>query len=408
ADSIRYFTMLYVFFTALLVYMLARSVSASAFYAMLSSLFYTVFLNNYMLQGLGSYPQIFAQFPILASILFAVQDEKGYEHVNFFISGFFAAAALAVDTTAIFFILAPASYIFLYCGKKKGHCLTWFLAGFFSLIAAVSGWLLYKGIAREFFDSVIAYGAYFAASGVQFSAFTIIKLGAGMFVMQNIILLAGTLYAGVLALKKPSSGYNAMLFISFVVLFSGVMLFKALYPHYYLILTPVMALAAAELIKDAALRLKKMWKSALPAAAAAGVIICGIMVFQYYIMKTDLYLKTGRLTIDYYYDLQAAGRLINSSSDGIERDKYFLFAWPNMPELYFMTGSQAATKYIYSYPLELYKQDRDSVTGVLFNHRPVWAVLERGKYNAFQAYLDNYYRKEMETGTIAVYRSLLK
>jgi hypothetical protein len=44
----------------------------------------------------------------------------------------------------------------------------------------------------------------------------------------------------------------------------------------------------------------------------------------------------------------------------------------------------------------------------LFNDRPVWAVLEKGKYKAFQAFLDNYYRKEMETETIAVYRNILK
>lgn len=408
ADGIRYFTMLYVIFTALLVYMLARSVSASAFYAMLSSLFYTVFLHNYMMQGLGSYPEMFAQFPILASILFAMTKEKDYEHVSFFLSGFLAATALAIDTTAIFFILAPALYCIFFCGKKRWNSLIWYLAGFLTLIFLAFNWLLYKGVLKEFFDDVISYGTYFIINGVHDSSFVIIKLGMGMFTLQNIVLIAGVLYTGVKAFRRSAAGYYMFLSAAFVTLFSGVMLFRGIYPHYYLILIPVMSLATAVMIKDAVLFMKKISGSKAAMAAATAAVLTAIITFQFFIMKALPYARSGRYTINYYFDLKAAAAMINGSSEGVVRGKNFLFGWPNMPEMYFMTGATAATKYVYSYPLELYKHDRDSVTGVLFNDRPVWAVLEKGKYKAFQAFLDNYYRKEMETETIAVYRNILK
>jgi hypothetical protein len=139
-----------------------------------------------------------------------------------------------------------------------------------------------------------------------------------------------------------------------------------------------------------------------------GALITVIIIFQAVIMKAPDYLRTGRYTIEYYYNVSAAADMINSDSGGVVRDKYFLFAWPNMPDLYFMTGAQAATKYIYSYPLGYFAGDRDAVTGVLFNHTPVWVVLEKGTYAAFQAFLDNYYRKVMDTPTITVYRNLVK
>jgi hypothetical protein len=361
-----------------------------------------------MMQGLGSYPEMFAQFPILASILFAMTKEKDYEHVSFFLSGFLAATALAIDTTAIFFILAPALYCIFFCGKKRWNSLIWYLAGFLTLIFLAFNWLLYKGVLKEFFDDVISYGTYFIINGVHDSSFVIIKLGMGMFTLQNIVLIAGVLYTGVKAFRRSAAGYYMFLSAAFVTLFSGVMLFRGIYPHYYLILIPVMSLATAVMIKDAVLFMKKISGSKAAMAAATAAVLTAIITFQFFIMKALPYARSGRYTINYYFDLKAAAAMINGSSEGVVRGKNFLFGWPNMPEMYFMTGATAATKYVYSYPLELYKHDRDSVTGVLFNDRPVWAVLEKGKYKAFQAFLDNYYRKEMETETIAVYRNILK
>jgi 4-amino-4-deoxy-L-arabinose transferase-like glycosyltransferase len=407
-DAIRYFTTIYIIFIILLLYMLARSVSSLSFYAMLATLIYSVYMNNYMMQGLGSYPEIFAQFPVLASLFFAAEAEKGYEHISFFISGFFAAAALAMDPGTIFFILAPALYIVFYLKKERLFSLAWYLAGFTALIFLVFSWLLYRGILREFINSVIMFGSFFAVNSVRGEAGELIKLGAGMFTSQNILPLAGIIYTGVSSFRKKEPAFCGILSMTFITLLAGVMIFRGLYPHYYLILTAIMPLAAALLLRDIFVWVKKKTSSASIAAVLMGALITVIIIFQAVIMKAPDYLRTGRYTIEYYYNVSAAADMINSDSGGVVRDKYFLFAWPNMPDLYFMTGAQAATKYIYSYPLGYFAGDRDAVTGVLFNHTPVWVVLEKGTYAAFQAFLDNYYRKVMDTPTITVYRNLVK
>jgi 4-amino-4-deoxy-L-arabinose transferase-like glycosyltransferase len=407
-DAIRYFTAIYIFFIIFLLYMLARGVSGSAFYAMLTTLFYSVYMNNYMMQGLGSYPEIFAQFPVLASLFFAAEAEKGYEHISLFISGFFAAAALAMDPSTVFFMFAPALYIVFYLKKKRFFSLAWYSVGYTALIFLVFSWLLYRGIFLEFIKSVIMFGSFFAVNSVRGEAAELIKLGSGMFASQNILPLAGIIYTGARAFRKKDSHFSGILFISFITLLAGVMIFRGIYPHYYLILMSVMPLAAALLLRDIFVWVKKETSSASLAAMLAGVLITGSILFQAVIMKAPDYLKTGRYTIEYYYSVGAAAEMINSDSGGVVRDKYFLFAWPNMPDLYFMTGAQAATKYIYSYPLGYFAGDRDAVTGVLFNHTPVWVVLEKGTYAAFQAFLDNYYRKVMDTPTITVYRNLMK
>ncbi|MCE5299632.1 MAG: glycosyltransferase family 39 protein, partial [Spirochaetia bacterium] len=119
AQGIRSFTTAYVVITLILLYMMVRTVTVSGFTAMLSALFYSMFINNNIFQGFGSNLEIFTHLPLLLSMFFALDRDKKYMKVSFFVSGFFAATAFFIKTMVAFAAVAPLVYILvMYRGNR--------------------------------------------------------------------------------------------------------------------------------------------------------------------------------------------------------------------------------------------------------------------------------------------------
>jgi hypothetical protein len=112
-------------------------------------------------------------------------------------------------------------------------------------------------------------------------------------------------------------------------------------------------------------------------------------------------------TQEIFYEERAMAQTIVLNSQGRAKKNNFIFAWPNMPELYFEAGERAASRYPYAYPLDIIIEDKGKALDALFNDKPSWIVVEKGSFQTYQAFLDNYYAKETDTKHLILYRNLL-
>ncbi len=149
--NLRVFTLIYIIFFVLLIYIISR-LMAGATVAMMSSFFYIVFTYKSIYSGIYALPGLFAQFPIFLSLMFLIFIEKGYEKVDYFLSGFFLCVAsyIVFPLKFIFFI----SLIYIYMGWKKQEIklkyIMWFSLGFILMEVLSFLWAIRNSILIEF------------------------------------------------------------------------------------------------------------------------------------------------------------------------------------------------------------------------------------------------------------------
>lgn len=404
-ESVRYFTTLYITACILIIYILARVIWRSAFISMLSVFFYVIYQHSLVFQGFSADTAVYAQLPVVLSLFFLSSRDKDYEEVNLCLSGFFAAVAFFTHLMAFFFVFVPAIYILLYTEKNKLRNLGWFLCGYAFLFTAVTGWAIFNGNLKDMYAGLVTYNL--AVSKIGPVNLPAIFAGLKAFMSVNILPCIAAAYSAWIIFKRKQDGNNFLLAGSIAALFLGIALAKSEFYNYYLILAPFGAVLSAVMISD----MYEFMCSDIEIKKYAWMILLMLMVLNTAIVskanEIGVFLRRNMYTQAVRYEEKATAREVISKSGGkISKDNY-IFAWPDMPGIYFYTKAKAASKYTSAYPLDVFKDDKSKTLDTLFYGRPSWVVLKKGTYQAYQAFLDNYYAKEGETENLALYRSLL-
>ncbi len=400
-DSIRATAGCAVVMTMILIYMFMRMYSG-AFLAMLAAFIYAVFQNSFSMRGLGAGSEIFAQFFLVASMLFISDRDNKYGHISGFISGFFAAAAWMTAPITLFFILVPAVYILKYVKNKKRDII-WYASGvIFVFITAIS-WAAANSIAGEFIDCVFMYDLRNSAGTNFITVFRSVIIGSADYASASLLIVAGVVYAVYKTVSKNNDRLLFLALITFISLYAGIVLFKGAYPHYYLILASAGAIMAAVFIRDLSAYVSKKEGGKIGAIVAAGLLIAGITIHFVAENAYDI-VKNGRFTHGIFYESRAMADAINSSKN---KDTT-VFVWPNEPEIYYLTRTKPPGRFIYSYPLNDYVGEGKQLEQELFLKKPDYFVLENGTEGKFAQQQLGYYKKSVEGRYLTLYRKASK
>jgi 4-amino-4-deoxy-L-arabinose transferase-like glycosyltransferase len=382
-EGVRNFTTCYVIAAMLLVYMLARTVSGP-FGAMASAFFYALFQNNIMMQGMGANMEVFTQFPLIAAMLFLVDRDRDYEHVNFFVAGFFTAVACLVKSMIGFFAAGALIYIFIYSERKLRNT-AWFIAGFAVCAAGAAAWVMKNGIMNEFINCVFTYNIGYPFRWDTGNQPPYLIKGTLFFIRSSVLVLPGLAYFIYMAFKEKKNSIYGLVVIAFISVYLGIVFLHGVYPHYYLVLAGCSAMIAGISLNNLYVFMAKKRKTAA-AITTAFIMIISVGFYLRTSLTADI-IKTGRYAFPLFYESQNMAGIINGSKDKATT----LFVWPDEPEIYFLTGIKAPGKYIYAYPLEKNKEGMESLTSAIYGAPPDYIVMEKGQEGVFNGLLEGSY-----------------
>jgi hypothetical protein len=227
------------------------------------------------------------------------------------------------------------------------------------------------------------------------------------FIYANILPCAAFIYSVWVIFKRKKDGINFILAAATAALFAGMMPLSGAPHEYYLALMPLAALVSAFMI----MRLCVFLYSNMDLKKYAWAILGILLVFNIAVVSKANnaagVVGDARYTKKIYYEQRAMAQAIVAGSFGKQRKDNFVFAWPDMPAVYFITGAKAASLYPYAYPLDILKEDKPKLVGALIDGRPSWVLMQKGTFQPYQAFLDNYYAKETETEDLVLYRNIL-
>jgi len=393
-EAIRYFTNFYFLILSLFFYSFIR-LFFNSFISLLTLFIFILHLNNHTLQGLNSNTEIFTLLPIIISLIFLINKEKHYENVNLFLTGFFIGIAFFIKMLVGFLILLPVLYILKFFHKKnKLKFIIWFLSGFFLMVIFTILWTVKNGILNEFIKcSIICNFNYINASEINFS---LIFKGGIYFIKTNFILFLALLY-GIYKLfinKKDEVAF--ILVISVILLYSGIIILRGFYPHYYIIIIPFLSFLSAILINDIYLKLKRKFNKKIIISLT---LIFFIFVYFFYFIKVNnviKYIKSGYYTMEIFYEAKVIGEIINNQKTNADK----IFVYCNEPEIYFYTGTKAPTKFIYNYAEKFEKNQFLNMLENVKKEMPEFFIKEKNSSNYFEEFLDANYRKIIEFNSL--------
>jgi 4-amino-4-deoxy-L-arabinose transferase-like glycosyltransferase len=406
--SIRYFATLYVLITCLLIYMLARTLWHSAFTAMTAALFYAIYQHSLVLSGFSADAQLWAQLPVVLSIFFALDRDRKYEKVNFTVSGFFAAVTFFTSPLSVLFVFMPAVYIFIYLKENRIKNILWYFTGFFALVILVLGWAAINHMLKEFLTATWAYNIYFFTSKLASKPGINSADVFNGFIWINILPFMAFVYCLIKVFLRKKEGVNFLLTFSTVSIAAALIIAGNSPANYYILLIPTAALLCAQAVFDlnASFVTESEGKKYLWAADLSLLLIaCAVYAAS---NNLGIFLAKGKFAPDIYYEISGLSSVIDSQSQGLDRKKDFLLAWPNLPAAYFLTHSKADSIYPSAYPLDYFVRNKHLVTDAFYNELPVWLLLEKGTYANLQSNIDNHYGKTAETKNLVLYREVAK
>lgn len=245
--NLRFFTLIYVLFFILLIYMISR-LMAGATVAMISSFFYVIFIYKNYYSGIYALPGLFCQFPLFLSLMFLIFIEKDYEKVDYFLSGFFLCVASYFVFSIKFIVFIPAVYIYFQWKKKedKVKYVIWFLFGFLFMDLLALLWAVKNSILKQFVQFYFVYNflSFFYSANIIKS---LKELFAFDYYLFFILIFIYWFYKSFFVKKI---NYNLLLFlISSVICIIGLFQ-KSMNTGYYYILVPFMSLMLSITIKD--------------------------------------------------------------------------------------------------------------------------------------------------------------
>ncbi len=380
--AIRGFTMIYVIFTLLLVYILAR-VLAGGFAAMLAALFYAMYQHNHLLQGFTSSPELFAQFPMLLGLLFLLDREKGYEPAGFFLAGFFMAVAFYTGLFTAPVMLVPVIFILFSPEMKKQRlkCFFWYLAGLVIVDLLVLAWAVKNNILQVYIkDAFIDYWSGAAAAPAGF-----FKDMPGL--LPAIVLPAAAVVYSVIKIVSDRKDWkNFILFLIVIAVAAG-----TTRTGNFMLFVPFLSVLAAFMVKDLAVFTRK--KAGVAASAAVIVVLLASNAFLFESATRTLnFVKSGGYAGGMAHEAQAISNYIKNSKEPADR----LLVAANEPGIYFLAGMKAPFRGLHLYP-------ENALSAKVFQDLPEFLVTEKNRPGIFSGIIKEKYNIIMEGNSLNLY-----
>jgi len=158
--NLRIFVLIYIIFFLLLLYIISRLMTGATV-AMMSSFFYVIFTYKSIYSGIYALPGLFSQFPLFLSLMFLIFIEKGYEKVDYFLSGFFLCVSSYIVFPLKLAVFIPVIYIYMRWKKQelKLKYIMWFFLGFFLMEAVSFLWVIKNSVLKEFINFYFIYNS---------------------------------------------------------------------------------------------------------------------------------------------------------------------------------------------------------------------------------------------------------
>lgn len=400
AESVRTFATVYVIFTLLLVYVLARS-PGGGFIAMLAAFFYALYQHNHLLQAMPAGAEVFAQFPLLLSMLFLLDREKGYENVGFFLSGFFMATAFFTEIMAGPALLVPAVYVLFHPDIKKHRAkyVLWYLCGVLTVGVLVLAWCLKNNALQEFVRDNFASAADHAPVISSMSASGMFWHGMSAFAVQNLPAAAALVFAVIKMFVRFRDRTNFVTGLTALALIAGIAAAGGVYPHYFLLLIPVTAVLAAFMFRDMFVFIKN--HAGAWTAGAVILVLLAACVLSY--EKTTRFFESAgsdRQAMDIFYDAANTGNFIRNTKKAGDR----LFVLADEPEIYFLSGIRSMSPYTGMYQLEYDKEAEKQVIESVISAVPEFLVVEKGREGEIKGLIKERYNIILGGGHFNLYR----
>jgi len=245
--NLRFFTLIYVLFFILLIYMISRLMGGAAV-AMLSSFFYVVFIYKNYYSGIYALPGLFCQFPLFLSLMFLIFIEKDYEKVDYFLSGFFLCVASYFVFSIKFIVFISAVYIYLQWKKRgdKVKYVIWFLSGFLFMDLLALLWAAKNSMLEKFFQSYFVYNFLSFFNGTN-----IIKNFKELFAFNYyLFFILIFIYGFYKSFFVKKINYNSLLFLISSVICIIALFQKSMNTGYYYLIVPFISLMLSLFLKD--------------------------------------------------------------------------------------------------------------------------------------------------------------
>src|ERR1035437_1038539 len=405
-ESLRLFTTFYCIASMLLIYIFARTVWRCAFTAMLAAFFYVCYQHSFIFQGLSANTAIYAQLPIVASLLFAADRDVKYAPVNFCVSGFFAATALLTHLAAFFFVFVPAAYILFYTEKHRLKNMLWFLTGYAAVLAATALWALFNKSFIDMYTGVVVYNLAllkrYAAGAMPVAPFNWMPV----IFQANIIPFIAVIYSAVMLFLRKKDGINFLLFSGAASLCLGILFSKTVNPHYFLVLAPLAAFLSAVLVRDMYVLLSRD----MEIRKYAWIILAMFLVLNTAVLakinRIGDFLRNNIYTEEIFYEERAMAQAVMSYGAGPAKKDNYIFAYPDMPGVYYYAGLKSASRYAYTYPLGYFTKDKQKATDAMVQDRAPWVIVQKDWYGDYMNFLNDYYGKIAESKNLVLYRNL--
>ncbi len=354
--ALRIFSFGYFAFTFILIYMAARVVwgrSAAVF----SALLYLLLQNNPALGSLNASAQFLGHFPLVLAFLFLFDTDEEYEKVNYFLAGFFTAVAALCwyGYAAVFPAAVIAALIFSKKEKALKNTLVCF-SGFAVMYLLAVLWSVVQGNTEGFGKTFLwtlshlkhhtwqGYGAVFAANSV-------------LFLKLSLPAAAGAIYAFFHREKDSRNNAAAVLSFAFLSLFYYIYILKGVELRYYQSLIPAAALLGGILLSAVFRLVSDKSRSPLAAGITAVIIFAACAACSLAVSKPGEYMKKGGYHTSEYSEVRNASALA-----GFRKAKGdTLLAWPDMAQAYFYTGMMPHRRHMSAVTYRYFPQESTEI-----------------------------------------------
>lgn len=416
--ALKLFSSFYALLTTIAVFFLARYLFGSAS-ALWSAFFYGLFSSGPVIHGTAVQGELFFALPLTLSILAYAAAMKSDERW-FIASGFFAAIAVLIKTTAIpIFILF---FVVLLVYRNIFRVPTLFLKDAVLLMIGPTvcamvliSYFLYHGALGDFFYWNITYNLNMAKEG-RTSAFWPRLMGRGMQVSsEHLLLWLLSVVALFFLMFRKRDAISLLLFLWLPASFLGVSMTGLFWPHYFQQMIPPLAVLSGYAVVS--LYSKDMFAGStkwLVIAITPLLVLAGFSAvkngYKYYLVYTPEEISRLQYGGDIFNDTLKVSEYIKARTSPDD----YIFQWGWEPQIYFSANRRCPNKYPY---MQVVDGDPDPVNAIrtmidtILKKKTKYIVIQRGRemwpgYEEIVWIVNKYYAFEKEIGGMMIFRRI--
>lgn len=372
--SLRVFDLVWQYITAVMIFLICFRITKSRASSIIASILY-LFLYYRFDYWQSMQADSFMNLPFAVSI-FLLLDKSGRKNViSYFLSGIFFGITVFYKYTILGFI--PLLLILLYFGFKKNKQAVkiafTFTAGFIVVISLVLLIFTFNGALKEFLDINLVQIPNYANIGFQTESIgyilkNLLKLFTYSIYSPLILLIAVLTYF--LVKNKKIDFNNSLIIIWVITVLINIIIQWKFFKYHFNVVFPSLAIGAVlgyETLKSMFGKLKYFKVITLVVVVLYLLSSFGIYsryytdLYEYLVSKktlTEVYEKKGVTDETEYFVIRETFNAVNYlNTNTVNNDKVFI--WGFDPMVYYLSGKECASRFIYNFPLYWKKDNKN-------------------------------------------------